>query len=246
MPFLAPLGIAAAGSIGSSLIGGLFNKPAKPTALQQGVLGADQNTMATQQANAGSLIPQGQNLLGMATQGYQPVTDYYSKILSGNQGAMASALAPEIGQINRGFNTAQQTSATLTPRGGPRADIAGDQTFARQGAITNLFQTARPQAAQGLLSTAQSAAGAGSNILGQATNALYGSTVAGQSILGQQQQAVDLAAKQGQAIGGGLFSMFQQYGMPALQKQFPGLFGGRGGGGSNPQPGDSSFVGPVQ
>ena len=224
MSFLAPMGAALGAGVGLSALGNLLGRP-KTTGTEQAVLNADQGTINTQQANAANLIPQGNNLIGMGSQAFQPALNYYSSILSGNKGAIGSALAPEIGQINQGFNTAAQTSSVLTPRGGPRADILSQQPFARQGAISTLFQQARPAAAQALGGLGTATTGAGSNILGQATNALYGSTVAGNSILQQQESLRQQAIKQGQDIGSGLFGTFKTYGMPALAKQWPSIFG---------------------
>src|ERR1700746_2848380 len=228
MPFLAPLAPLATSlgaGVGLSALGNLIAGHPKSTGPEQSVLNADQNAINLQQGNAGQLIPQGQNLLGMGSQAYQPVLNYWSSLLSGNRGAMTSALAPEIGLINQGYNTAAQTSPTPPPRGGPRADILSNMPFQRQGAITNLFQTLRPQAAQGLAGLGQSLTGAGSNVLGQATNALYGSTGAGNSCLQQQAALRNQAMQQGRSIGSGLFSIFQQYGQPALAQQFPTIFG---------------------
>lgn len=225
MASLIPLGA----SLGSSLIGGLFNSGVNSA--EKNVLNANANSIKQGQGLASSLIPQGNNLIGMGAAGLSAPMNYYSSILSNNRGGIASALAPEISRIGQGYNTASQASASLNPRSGPGASFLADLPFQQQRDVSTLLQQARPAAAQGLGQLGSAALSGGSNVLGQATNALYGSTAAGNSILQQQQNLRQFNAQRGQQIGGGLFSMFQQYGLPALTKSFPGLFGGSGDGG---------------
>lgn len=213
MPFIAPFIplIASAGaSIGSSLLGSKLTQ-AKPTPTQQNVLNLD--AQAQQQG-----LDTSKNLIGMGTQATQPVLNYWSSILSGNRGQVTSAMAPEISRIASGYKAATDTSTALMPRGGPRADILADMPYRQQRDVSTLLQTARPQAAAQL-------GGMGMSLLSGGVNSLIGSTSAGRDILTQQQQQQQLEATRGAAAGKGLFDMFTKYGMPALAKQWPTIFG---------------------
>lgn len=213
MAFLAPLAISAGGSIVSSLLGSKL--AGGPNAQQQQ---ATQGLQQAQQQGAQS----SKSLLGMGTGALQQPINYWSSLLSGNRGQMTAALAPDINKINEGYTANRQAAAQLTPRGGGRASLLQGLPYAQQRDITTLFQQARPMAAQSM-------AGAGANLLGQSTGMLQASTSAGRDILAAQEAERQRQAQQGKSIGGGLFSMFQQYGMPALEGKFPGLFGGGGG-----------------
>ena len=223
MGFLAPLGISMAGSVGSSLLGGALGK-ASPTPMEQNVLAKDQ---ATQNLQYGT----GQNLIGMGTGAVQQPLNYWANILSGNKGLATSALAPDISRIGQGYQQAASTSAALMPRGGPRADVLANMPFQQQRDVSTLFQQARPQAASQLGQL-------GSGLIGQGTNALYASTAAGRDILQQQEALRQTEAERGKGVGAGLFSQFQQFGLPAIKQKFPGLFGGGGStGGGTPDGG---------
>jgi hypothetical protein len=197
-------------SLGASALGSLLGKY-NPTPQQQQ---ATQNNLTAQ--NLG--IQTGQSLLGMGTSAVQQPINYWTSILSGNRGLATSALAPEISQIGQGYQQAGRTSAALMPRGGPSAQVLGDMPYQQQRDVSTLFQQARPAAASAL-------GNMGSSLLGQGANALYASTAAGRDVLQQQQFGQQLEAQRGQQIGAGLFSAFQQYGYPALQKAYPNIFG---------------------
>lgn len=209
MGFLVPLGISLGTSIGSSLLGNLFAP--KPTAAQNTATAGLQTAQSTGLSNAQSLFGQGSQAVA------QPL-NYYAGILSGNRSQLASTLAPEVSQIGAGFGQAQRTSAALMPRGGPSAEFNAELPYQQQAAVSNLFQTARPQAAAAQASL-------GTNLLAQGANQLSTSTSAGRDVLNAQQQQNELQAQQANKIGSGLFSMIQTYGFPALAKQFPSLFG---------------------
>jgi hypothetical protein len=203
------LAAALGGSLASSGLGALLGRYS-PTPQQQQVT---QNDLTAQKTG----LQTGQNLIGMGTGAVQQPINYWSSILSGNRGLATSALAPEISQIGQGYAQAGRTSAALMPRGGPSAQVLGDMPYQQQRDVSTLFQQARPAAASAL-------GNLGSGILGQGANALYASTAAGRDVLQQQQFGQQMEAQRGQGIGAGLFSQFQQYGMPALKKQFPNLF----------------------
>ncbi len=218
MPFLGPVAgplLAKAGiSIGSSLLGGFLSK-SKPTATEQQVIKGDLES--SQLART-----QGKGLLGMGTGAVQPATNYWGSLLSGNRGAMTSALAPEVNQIGQGYQQAQKTSAALNPRGGPTAAAQANMPFQQQRDVSTLFQQARPQAANQLGSL-------GMNLLSQGTNLLQTSTSAGRNLLEQQREQKRLEAERGSKMGAGLFDILERYGFPAIDD----LFANMGKGGTN-------------
>src|SRR5213592_1781670 len=163
MAAIAPYAIKGGIALGSSLLGSALagrQSPEQRRALQ-----------LSNQAQTQGLAAAGP-LLSLAPRTYGPVMDYWSRILSGNRGEMTSALAPEIEQIGQGYGTQTQAAANLMPRGGGRATLLSQLPYQQMGDIQRLMQTARPQAAQGLLQAGQSAIQGG-------IGALYGATGAG-------------------------------------------------------------------
>src|SRR5215510_13103649 len=117
MPFLAPLAaplITAGASVGSSLLGsklsGGMNK--EQTAATQAL--ADTQKQAQQTSS---------NLLGMGTGAVKPAQNFWASLLSGDRGQITSTLAPEINQINEGYNQVRQNQAQPNPRGGGCASL---------------------------------------------------------------------------------------------------------------------------
>jgi hypothetical protein len=101
------------------------------------------------------------NYLTQASSTLQQPANYYSNILSGNRAAMMDAASPEIQNINANFNQAQRQAGQYAPMGGGRANLLAQLPLQRAGAVGNLFQTIRPQAAQGLLGVGNAQANLG-------------------------------------------------------------------------------------
>jgi len=216
MGFLAPaipFAIKAGATIGTSLLGSKLSK-SKPNPQAQNALNQQS------QAQAASLAG-GKNLLSQGQQTTQPVLNYWSSILSGNRGAMTSALGPELSRMGQGYQQAAQTSAALSPRGGPSAAFLSQLPFQQQRDTTQLFQTMRPQAAQQMGSL-------GNNLLSHGANLMSTSTAAGRGIADSMYQQQQLEAERGKSMGAGLFDILQKYGFPAIDKIL------KGGGGGTP------------
>ncbi len=200
MPFLAPFApalIKGGIGLGASLIG---------SKLAGGTPSGDKGILAQQRQNAQIGSDSGSQMLRLAGQSYNPVVNYWSKMLSPNRGDMTAALAPEINQISEGYGAQTRAASELMPRGGGRATLLQDLPYRQTRDTTTLLQTARPQAAKGLLDAGTSAANTG-------VNALYGSTAAGRSLLDYSaaKRASDQAM--GSQIGGGLFSLLKGSGV---------------------------------
>lgn len=229
MAFLAPLAIKAGAMIGSSLLANKLSK-SKPTKTEQTVLDQTGKAQSLGLTNAQSTTTAANNLIGMGTQTYQPVINYWSSILSGNRGLATSALAPEILRIGEGYDAAARTSTALSPRSGPTASFLAEQPFQRQRDVSTLMQTARPQAATSLLGAGRDITSAGTGLLSGATNSLLASTAAGREILNSEEARRKIEAENGRSMGAGLFDIIRKYGFPAIDKIFKS--GGGGGGGS--------------
>ncbi|HZM78505.1 MAG TPA: hypothetical protein VFC19_22490 [Candidatus Limnocylindrales bacterium] len=215
MAGLIPLGI----SIGGGLLGGkLLGGPSKE---QKAVLGQQQDTMAQARRMAGSLEGQGGNLLNMAQGAYNPVLDYWTRLLRGGSQA-TSVLAPEYAQIGQGYRAANQAASELMPRGGGRASLMQTLPYQQMAQQQGLAQSLRPQAAGQLGQLAGSVASAGSSLMSNAIQSLYASTSAGRSILDATQQQREEAGRIGRDISQMLLDQFEGGGI-----ELPPWLGGK-------------------
>lgn len=195
---LAPLAISTAAS---GIFGKAFGGPSATTQKAIDTLGqgmqAGYNTSNT--------------LSNLAGRAYNPVMDYWSRLLSGNRGAAMSALSPEIARMGD-QNTAEMRAASeLMPRTGGRATMMQSMPFQNMQNVQSMFQSLRPTAA-GQLGTL------GGTLQANATNALNASTNAGRSIMDEELARQKASREAGGAFGGGLFDVLS--GMK--------VFGGKG------------------
>ena len=156
----------------------------------------------------------GVGTLQNATSNLDPVTKYWSDILSGNRTAVMGAVAPTVNAVNDASDARLRQTANMgTSRGGGiNSDLQQDQTR-RQSEIDNAINQVRPQAAEGLTkavatkgalgseltSAGISEQGIGANLLGTSTTAAGSS---GSLSLNEQAQSFT----QDQALGEGLGS----------------------------------------
>ena len=195
---LAPLAISTAAS-------GIFGKACGgPSATTQKAIDTLGQGMQAGYNTSNTLS----NLAGRA---YNPVMDYWSRLLSGNRGAAMSALSPEIARMGD-QNTAEMRAASeLMPRTGGRATMMQSMPFQQMRGVQSLFQSMRPQAANQLGTL-------GGTLQANATNALNASTNAGRSIMDEELARQKASREAGGAFGGGLFDVLS--GMK--------VFGGKG------------------
>lgn len=167
----------------------------------------------------------GETFLNQASNALNPAADYYGNILSGNRASMMDAAAPEIQNINANYNQAQRQAGMFAPMGGGRANLLAQLPLQRAGAVGTLFQTIRPQAAQGLINVGNArgalagitgnmassmgniGAGLSTSTLANLLNFGQGGTATGSALanfgLGQSQ----LQNQAGSQFGGGLASL---------------------------------------
>lgn len=214
-PLVAQIGASLGGALLTSKLG---QKAVQPNAFERSIMDAQMASMRRGEQLTEEAFPQGMNLTqqGMAATGtglgdVAQASNYYRQLLSGNRAAMTSALGPELGQIADSYRAAAAATAGLTPRGGGRATLMGQLPFQQARDVSTLLQQARPQAAQGLVQTGegfmrggQLYAGAGSNLIGNALNALQASTDVGRTLLAAEAARRDTARRAGEGIGGWL------------------------------------------
>jgi len=186
---LAPLAISTAAS---GIFGKAFGGPSATTQKAIDTLGqgmqAGYNTSNT--------------LSNLAGRAYNPVMDYWSRLLSGNRGAAMSALSPEIARMGD-QNTAEMRAASeLMPRTGGRATMMQSMPFQNMQNVQSMFQSLRPTAA-GQLGTL------GGTLQANATNALNASTNAGRSIMDYQVEKAKADRALGGGLGAGLFDLLK-------------------------------------
>ena len=219
MPQLLPLAIKGGIALGGSLLG---SKVAGGTPKgDQQIL--DQQRQISQRAlgMSNELFPQGTQLMQLAGRSFNPVVDYWSRILSGDRGAALSGLAPEINQLNEGYDASRRAASELMPRGGGRATLLQNLPYQQNRDVSSILQLARPQAAGQLLAAGQGISNAGSGLIQNSINALYGSTSAGRDILNYSAQKREADRALGTSLGKSLFE---------LVKNIPINIGKKGGG----------------
>lgn len=128
--------------------------------------------------------------------------NYNSKILSGDRAAVTQAEAPEINAVTGQADQAKKQQAAMgTSRsGGVNAGNQQRQTQV-QGAVTDLIDKARPQAAA-------SQASIGANTLGLGTNAATSSTDEAEKSYGGQYGTAANAARNGSAAASAILKLF--------------------------------------
>lgn len=164
MPFLAPV-LPAIISAGSSIAGGL---------LGGGKSGGEKNLE--------NLLAQRQSMLMPAG---QAAIDYYTKLLSGDRTATATALSPSIQALTDQYDTAAKNLGASLPPGGVRDLAMARLQMGKTRDIANLFSASQGTAA-GALASLFSGAGV-ADVSGAQTLANLGAgRAAGNVAMGQQ------------------------------------------------------------
>ena len=104
----------------------------------------------------------------------QETLPYFRTLLSGDRQAMGELLAPEIGAITGQADAARRNIAEFGPRGGGTTSAINNLETGKAQAIGELYQKARPYAAQGLSQIGSTLMGAGTANLGVASGAYEG------------------------------------------------------------------------
>ena len=125
----------------------------------------------------------------------------WSGLLTGGRGRLTNLLAPEIGGINKGYDSIKQSYANLQPRGGARASLMAQLPYQRARDIATLFQQARPLAAAGVLQTGQAQAAAGGAGYQNMANLLSGSSAAANQLAQYNLARQENRAEESRGVG---------------------------------------------
>lgn len=199
---LLGFGSSMGGSIANDIFGGGSANvgPSSPTFQREQQIGDLSKTAAFD-----TLLPESQGFYKAAGADLKGPTDYFTKLLSGNQAEMMSAEAPEIKDITGQLNQEKQNISKFTPQGGGQTATLSQLPFQQEAQVTNLLEKARPMAAQGL----EQLAGIEGGLAGQAQQGALGFTNAAENaaatnidaLLGKAAQAIPGQ----QAMGAGVY-----------------------------------------
>ena len=146
-------------------------------------------------------------------------TGLYSRLVSGNRGEIASAIAPDVGALEESYGGQQKYLEQQGVRGGARDTALADTNRAKAGQIGMLPFLARQNAAGQLANIGTT--GAGQSLAGLSSAAGAAGGAAGQAGLGAQQEF-----NRGQVVGG----QVSDFGKSLAGMLIPYLLGQRGGG----------------
>src|SRR2546427_9554149 len=92
----------------------------------------------------------GMNALKRAFAAFTGPLNYYSKLLGGDRQEMLQVVAPEVNAIRGQGATGRRALSQFAPRGGGTTSALAEEPFRESGAITDLLNKVRPEAAKGL------------------------------------------------------------------------------------------------
>jgi hypothetical protein len=143
----------------------------------------------------------GNELINSAQQGLGAAQNYEEGVLSGNRSDILATEAPEISSLLTSYDSTRKAEAQLQPRGGGRSADLNELPYKELGDVNKLIQTARPEAAKELTSTASA-----EGYLGSSEEALAASDVntSLNFLLGKagvQLDSAKLQSQEGQQLG---------------------------------------------
>ena len=127
--------------------------------------------IAKQLELAGQMQPFAASSLAKGLSGFDPVMDYWRRLLSGDRGTALEALGPQISALDEMYKGATKTSSELMPRGGGRSATMAELPYRHMSDVWNLLSGSRGKAAEQL--------GAVSGDLARTGTQLYGGAISG-------------------------------------------------------------------
>jgi hypothetical protein len=119
------------------------------------------NLSSLLQGNGSAASTAGASTFNAGTSSLSPSIDYYSKLLSGDPTATASAIEPTTTGIMQQYDTAYKNITDNGARGGQRSGSVAANSTAAAGKVSDVIAGVQPAAAQGLTNTASTLAGLG-------------------------------------------------------------------------------------
>jgi len=241
MPWIAPIAAPIVGAVAGRVFGKKTGKPSSAQTASTNLLntGAQQDidiggrNIATNEQNlaasrqglessrrametADQVRGTGMNFLNRFSSTLGAPTNYFQSLLSGNQATTTAALAPDINRIQAQTRGATQAASTLTPRGAGRSSVLFNLPQQAASEVSGLFNTVRPQAAQGLTQIAGMQGDVGSNLMntgtglmGAAASFMPGnvSSIPTTGALGAQATQANILREQEERAGAGTASL---------------------------------------
>ena len=115
-----------------------------------GFQGPQADLVAKSATTGDKLTTQGNDLLGSSIDALSKSTDFFSKLLGGDEDALMRTVQPATDTILHQYDTAKRSAAEFAPRGGGRNAAMQDADFAQAGDISKLVGGAGPMAADKL------------------------------------------------------------------------------------------------
>jgi hypothetical protein len=199
MPIAAaiPAIIGAAGAIGGGLLAN------RKSSQEKEALSAQSDLAKTESEAQKFGTSSAQQLLPQATASLGATERYYAPLLSGNRQSMLEAVAPEANTIISQYDTAKRAAAEFAPRGGGRTTTLAELPFSESGAITNLLNQVRPNAAGATADIGKTYGALASSLLSRNTGAA--SSLLNYS-LASRGQSYGMAEQMGGSIGSLLYN----------------------------------------
>lgn len=210
---------------GASMVGSLMDRGKggpSPTSTEGGLLQTQQDAIKQGMSTASEISPMAKGFLQTSSESFNPVIDYWSRILGGNRGAAMSMLAPQIQQIQESGQKAGNAATWLSPRSGTTAAGREAAIYGPQRATSALLQTARPEAARNLLDVGSRAGSIGAGAYGAAASFLGGASRGSSDALSYLMRRNQDEFERAKQIGGGIWDLLKQVPFDKLGALFGG------------------------
>lgn len=141
---VAPALIGAGGSIFGGLMGSKKSKEEKNALTKQSALADAQTSLANDQRS------QMNQMWGTASPIMTQIRDYFSKLLSGDRGAVGQVMAPEMEYAAQQYGGAEKDILSNVPRGGEMGLALAQNRMGKAGTIGGMYREAPKMGMAGL------------------------------------------------------------------------------------------------
>lgn len=178
-----------------------------PSSMEKTASTQQQKIGDTAVANAGVATGKGADLLNTGGSNVNAATNFFKPLVSGNQAETTAALQPDIDRIRAAGQGSLQMASTLMPRGGGRSAALFNASTAPTGQIQNLFNSARPAAADAMAKIGLQQTGQGTNLFNTGNAFLQTGGTADSNLMDYGMKQRQIQYDQWGKIGKSLFSL---------------------------------------
>ena len=157
-----------------------------------------------QTGQAKELSQYGRPYMAAASRAFNPVLNFYLRAAGGDRSSLGKLMAPEVGQLNQGYDAAQRGQAAVAPRTGATAETSAQLPMQRLAAIYKLFGGARMGAMNALTGLGSGLASMGSGLMGASLGGLQGASSGMGNLSQLMLQQRQRSQEEGEGIGEGL------------------------------------------